>query len=100
MSRRRTVLCVRLSRLNKPNNWPPPPPIDPGKKKNRRRRSLSPLGSRSSTIEETPAGKKKISEESPKPSKKKSSNKPKADDLKSVDDKWAQRFARLQAMIF
>ena len=49
--------------------------------------------------ETTPAGKKKRSDESPKPSKKRSSSKPSTEDLKSLDDKWAERFARLEAMI-
>ena len=40
--------------------------------------------------------------ESPKPSasKKKSSNsRPSADDLKQLDDKWAERFSRLEVML-
>ena len=49
--------------------------------------------------EETAAGKKKRSDESPKPSKKKSSSKPTSEDLKSLDDKWAQRFARFEAKL-
>ena len=49
--------------------------------------------------EETSAGKKMRSDESPKHSKKKSSRKPTSEDLKSLDDKWAQRFARLEAML-
>ena len=40
--------------------------------------------------ETTPAGKKKRSDESPKPSKRKSSSRPSTDDLKSLDDKWAE----------
>ena len=48
----------------------------------------------------TPAGKKKRPDESPKPSKKKSSSsKPTSEDLKNLNDKWAQRFARLEAML-
>ena len=47
---------------------------------------------------ETPAGKKR-SDEPPKPSKKKSSSKPTSEDLKSLDDKWTQRFAWLEAML-
>ena len=49
--------------------------------------------------EEIPAGKKKRSDESPKPSKKKSSSKPASEDLKALDNKWAQRFAQLEAML-
>ena len=46
--------------------------------------------------ETTPAGKKKRPDESPKPNKKKSSSsKPTSNDL----IKWAQRFARLEAML-
>ena len=53
----------------------------------------------SSTTEKTPAGKKKRPEEYSKPSKKKSSSKPTVDNLKSLDHKWAQRFARLEAVL-
>ena len=48
----------------------------------------------------TRAGKKMRSDKSPKPSKKKSSSsKPTSENLKNLDDKWAQRFARLEAML-
>ena len=50
------------------------------------------------TTETTPAGKKR-SDDSPKPSQKKSSSKPTSDDLRSLDDKWSQRFVRLEAML-
>ena len=46
--------------------------------------------------------KKKKRSESPKPSasrKKSSSSRPSADDLKQLDDKWAERFSRLEAML-
>ena len=55
--------------------------------------------------ETTPAGKKKKRSDSPKPSlrssKKKSttSSRPSSEDLKNLDDKWADRFARLEAML-
>ena len=55
--------------------------------------------------ETTPAGKKKKCSESPKPSprpsKKKpsTSSRPSSEDLKNLDDKWAERFARLEAML-
>ena len=49
--------------------------------------------------ETTPAGKKKHSDKSPKPSKRKPSSRPSTDDLKSLDEKWAERFARLEAML-
>ena len=46
------------------------------------------------SVESTPASKKKKrSDDSPKPSsKKKSSSKPRSDDLKSLDEKWSERF--------
>ena len=53
--------------------------------------------------ETTPAAKKTKLSESPKPSanKKKSSSgsRPSADDLKKLDDKWAERFSRLAVML-
>ena len=50
-------------------------------------------------VEETPANKKKKnSEDIPKASKKKAS-KPASDDLRSLDEKWSQRFASLEAMV-
>ena len=51
------------------------------------------------SAETTPAGKKKRPDEFPKPSKRKSSSKLTSDDLKSLDNKWAQTFARLEAML-
>ena len=49
---------------------------------------------------ETPACKKKRSDDSPKPSsKKKSSCKPRSDKLEDLDEKWRERFARLEAML-
>ena len=55
---------------------------------------------KTSQSKSTPAKKTKCSE-SPKPSasKKKSSSRPSADDLKQLDDKWAERFSRLEAML-
>ena len=47
--------------------------------------------------ETTPAGKR--FDESPNPSKKKSSSKPTSDNLKILDDKWSQSFARHEAML-
>ena len=55
-------------------------------------------GKQSSATGKTPVGKKRP-EESPKPSKKKSNCKPSTEDLKSLDDKWAERVARLEVMI-
>ena len=49
-------------------------------------------------VQSTPSKKTKRSE-SPKPSasKKRSSSRPSAEDLKQLDDKWAERFSRLEA---
>ena len=52
-------------------------------------------------VQSTPAKKTKRSE-SPKPSaskKKSSSSRPSAEDLKQLDDNWAERFSRLEAML-
>ena len=48
--------------------------------------------------ETTPAAKKTKCSESPKPSANKVAR-PSADDLKKLDDKWAERFPRLEAML-
>ena len=52
-------------------------------------------------VQSTRSSKKTKRSESPKPSssKKRSSSHPSAEDLKSLDDKWAERFSRLEAMI-
>ena len=52
-----------------------------------------------SSIESTPKQKKKHSDGSPRSSKRKHSSKPTSDDLKSLDDKWSERFSRLEAML-
>ena len=53
--------------------------------------------------ETTPAAAKKKHSDSPKPSasKKKpsTSSRPSSEDLKNLDDKWAERFSRLEAML-
>ena len=54
--------------------------------------------------ETTPAGKKKQTDSpkpSPRSSKKKpsTSSRPSSEDLKNLDDKWAEKFARLEAML-
>ena len=52
--------------------------------------------------ETTPAVKKSKHSESPKTASKKnssSSSKPSAEDLQKLDDKWAERFSRLEAML-
>ena len=45
-----------------------------------------------SSVESTPK-KKKRSDGSPKSSKRRHSSKPTSDDLKSLDDKWSERFS-------
>ena len=52
-----------------------------------------------SSVECTPKQKKKHSDGSPRSSKHKHGNKPTSDDLKSLDDKWSERFSRLEAML-
>ena len=42
---------------------------------------------------------KKRSDGSPKSSKRRHSSKPTSDDLKSLDDKWSERFSHLEAML-
>ena len=52
-------------------------------------------------VQSTPTKKMKRSE-SPKPSARKTrslSSRPSAEDLKQLDDKWAERFSRLEAML-
>ena len=44
------------------------------------------------SVELTPTKKKKCSDGSPKSSKRRHSSKPTSDDLKSLDDKWSERF--------
>ena len=57
-------------------------------------------GEKAASVESAPSSKKKKrTDDSPKPSKKKSSSKPTSDDLKSLDEKWCQRFAGLEAML-
>ena len=46
-----------------------------------------------SSVESTPTKKKKRSDGSPKSSKRRHSSKPTSDDLKSLDDKWSERFS-------
>ena len=53
-----------------------------------------------SSVESTPTKKKKKhSDGSPKSSKRRHSSKPTSDDLKSLDDKWIERFSRLEALL-
>ena len=54
---------------------------------------------KSPSVESTPKHKKKRSESSPRSSKREHSRKPTSDDLKSLDDKWSERFSRLEAML-
>ena len=51
-----------------------------------------------SSVESTPT-KKKCSDGSPKSSKRRHSSKPTSDDLKSLDEKWSERFSRLEASL-
>ena len=53
-------------------------------------------------VQSTPTTKKTKRSESPKPSaskKRTSSSRPSTEDLKELDDKWAERFSRLEAML-
>ena len=52
-----------------------------------------------SSVDSTPTKKKKHSDGSPKSSKRRHSSKPTSDDLKSLDDKWRERFSRLEALL-
>ena len=52
-----------------------------------------------SSVESTPKQKKERSDGSPRSSKRKHSSKPTSDDLKSLDDKWSERFSHLEAML-
>ena len=54
---------------------------------------------KTSSAESTPKHKKKRSDSSPRSSKRKHSSKPTTDDLKSLDDKWSERFSRVEAML-
>ena len=49
--------------------------------------------------ETTPAINKKRIDESPKASKRKPSSRPSTNDVKNLDDKWAEHFASLEAML-
>ena len=49
--------------------------------------------------ESTPASKKKTDHSPKASSKKKSSSKPRSDEIKDLDKKWTERFARLEAML-
>ena len=52
-----------------------------------------------SSVESTPTKKKRHSDGSPESSKRNRSSKPTSEDLKSLDDKWSERFSRLEAML-
>ena len=57
---------------------------------------------KASQPQSTPTTKKTKRSDSPKPSaskKRSSSSRPSADDLKQLDDKWTERFSRLEAML-
>ena len=52
-----------------------------------------------SSVESTPIKKKRHSEGSPKSSKRNHRSKPTSEDLKSLGDKWSERFSRLEALL-
>ena len=52
-----------------------------------------------SSVESTPTKKKKRTDGSPKSNKRRHSSKPTSDDLKSLDEKWSERFSRLEALL-
>ena len=90
----------------------PPPPTERGGI--RRRRFLPPHphsrggvlgrvdGEKKVKKSQTLAGKKKRTDDSPKRSSKKtkSSSIPRSEELRDLDEKWGERFARLEAMLF
>ena len=51
-----------------------------------------------SSVDSTPKQKRKHSDGSPRSSKQKHSSEPTSDDLRSLDDKWSERFSCLEAM--
>ena len=53
----------------------------------------------SASVESLASKKKKRADESPKTSSRKKSSKSRSDDIKELDDKWAERLARLEAML-
>ena len=120
MCLRKTALYVKLLHQSRSNNWPPPP-TEKEKNKDKKTVSASPTLVDPSHVsvlgkvegekavvqpESTPAGKKKKKRSnSPKPSPRSSKKKPStssrrsSEDLNNLDDKWAERFARLEAML-
>ena len=100
--------CAICRRLNRSCNCLPLL-IKTGKTRRRLRPPPLPLSWTLHTLVEkvkavhsTPTKKKTKRSESPKPSankKKSSSSKPSAEDLKQLDDKWAERFSRLEALL-
>ena len=96
---------ARYLRLLKFNNWPPRPTSPEKNVESRKnlkfpvmRPPLSWTLQRSSSVKSTPK-KKKRSDGSPKSSKRRHSSKPTSDDLKSLDDKWSERFSQLEALL-
>ena len=98
------------------NSWPPRPNVERGEQKKSTTETSSDatptlvdpsevtlLGrvntDKPSSVESTPTKKKKRSDGSPKSSKRRHSSKPTSDDLKSLDDKWSERFSRLEALL-
>ena len=111
MLKRNLAKSVTSSPLNKNLSWPPPP-IGRGKN-TRKRLALPPLvdpstvtvlgqvesgkGDPSDRGESTPK-KKKTSHKSPKKSAKSSKVPEYQSDVKNLDEKWSDRFARLEAL--
>ena len=113
LSKNMNARFVRASLLLKFNNWPPRPTSPRKNVENRRRWQKLPvvlmdpsdvtlLGwvhtDKPSSVESTPK-KKRCSYSSPKSSKRKHSSKPTSEDLKSLDDKWSERFSWLEALL-
>ena len=110
VSRSLIARYVRRLRLLKFNNWPPPTYKSRKESGEQKKSEVSSdatptlmdpsdvtlLGrvntDKPSSVESTPK-KKKRSDGSPKSSKRRHSSKPTSDDLKSLDDKWSERFS-------
>ena len=113
-SSRKIVMSARGLPLIRSSNWLHPP-TEIEKRRRRLHPPLPPLSwtlhtsvlgmvekVKASQPQSTPTTKKTKHSESPKPSaskKKSSSSRHSADELKQLDDKWAERFSRLEAML-
>ena len=111
-----TVVFVKALPLNRSTNSLPPPRENVETKRSRFRPPLLPLsqtlhtsvsvlgkveGGKAVQPKTTPAAKKKKCSDSPKPSasKKKPSTSSRPSSHQNLDDKWAERFSRLEAML-